>query len=521
MEYQTKNALISVSDKTDLIDFAKKLQTLGIHLLASGGTGHLLKNNAVEVEEVSDYTEFPEILEGRVKTLHPKIHGGILAKRDKHQSVLQQYAIHPIDIVVVNLYPFAKTIARENVSLEEAIENIDIGGPALIRAAAKNFKDVLVVVDIADYQEVITRLQENRCDEVFRFYMASKAFAHTSNYDTMIANYLQQKMQAEKAIFPPQLRLHFVHTQDLRYGENPHQKAAFYKELHPAKDSLSLARQLQGKALSFNNLADADTAWECVKSFVSPSCVIVKHANPCGVASSSDLEQSFLKAFNADPVSAFGGIIAFNEKVNMVTAAAILEKGFFEVIIAPFFDPETKDIFNSKKNLRILETAFVEGDETLMVNWDYKAIGGGLLVQERDNLAVDTNKWKVVSKKMPSETEYRDLVFAWQVCRFVKSNAIIYAKSEQTLGVGSGQTSRVDSARCAAIKAKEQGFSLQGAVMASEAFFPFRDSIDIAAKEGITAVIHPGGSVKDEEVIQAANEHGIAMIFTGMRHFRH
>ncbi|MCS6786487.1 MAG: bifunctional phosphoribosylaminoimidazolecarboxamide formyltransferase/IMP cyclohydrolase [Thiobacillaceae bacterium] len=515
-----RRALLSVSDKTGLIEFARGLAARGVELISTGGTAQALRAAGLPVIEVADYTGFPELLDGRVKTLHPRVHGGILARRDRpeHVTAMQAHAIAPIDLVCVNLYPFAQTVARPDCSLEEAIEQIDIGGPALIRSAAKNHAFVAVLTDPADYPRVLAEMETHAgaVSEATRFALAVKAFAHTAAYDAAIANHLGQRMTASE--FPPALTLQFHHAQTLRYGENPHQAAAFYVEPGWPEASIATARQLQGKALSFNNIADADAALECVKQFdAGPACVIVKHANPCGVAVAASLREAYERAYATDPESAFGGIIAVNGTLDADTARAIVERQFVEVIVAPAVDAQAAAVIATKPNVRLLATGVWPA--TPAARWDYKRVAGGLLVQQAD-LALH-GELRIVSRRAPTEAELRDLLFAWRVAKFVKSNAIVYAKDGRTIGVGAGQMSRVNSARIAAIKAEQAGLAVAGAVMASDAFFPFRDGIDAAAAAGITAVIQPGGSLRDEEVIAAADEHGMAMVFTGMRHFRH
>ncbi len=515
-----QRALLSVSDKTGLIDFARALAERGVELLSTGGTARALREAGLPVIEVADYTGFPEMLDGRVKTLHPKIHGGILARRDdpEHVAAMQSHGIPPIDLVCVNLYPFAQTVARPDCTLEEAIENIDIGGPAMVRSAAKNHAHVVIVTDPADYARLITEMDANagEVSAATRFDLAVKAFEHTAAYDGAIANYFGKRLTG--SAFPRRLNLQLVHAQALRYGENPHQQAAFYVEARCEEASVATARQLQGKELSFNNIADADAALECVKQFdAGPACVIVKHANPCGVAYGAHLHEAYERAYATDPESAFGGIIAFNRELDADTARAILERQFVEVIVAPRVAPAALELLAAKKNVRLLECG--EWPPQSVRRLDFKRVNGGLLVQDADlNLYA---KLEVVTQRAPSESEMRDLLFAWRVAKFVKSNAIVYAKEQMTIGVGAGQMSRVNSARIAAIKAEQAGLEVRGSVMASDAFFPFRDGIDAAAAAGITAVIQPGGSLRDEEVITAADEHGMAMVFTGMRHFRH
>jgi phosphoribosylaminoimidazolecarboxamide formyltransferase/IMP cyclohydrolase len=516
-------ALISVSDKTGIEAFARGLHELGIEILSTGGTARLLGDAGLPVVEVSDYTGFPEMMDGRVKTLHPKIHGGILARRDVDADVMQEHDIPPIDMVVVNLYPFEQTVARADCTLPLAIENIDIGGPTMLRAAAKNHAAVAVVVDAADYTPVLEELQQHngQLADATRFALAVKTFEHTSRYDGAIANYLGSINAAgEQTVFPRTLNLQYRQVQTMRYGENPHQQAAFYAEHDSAEASVSTARQLQGKALSYNNVADTDAALECVKSFTEgPACVIVKHANPCGVALGKTPLEAYDRAFITDPTSAFGGIIAFNRALDTETAQAIIERQFVEVIIAPSIDEAALPVLATRENVRVL--ACGAWDDSRVNAFDFKRVNGGLLVQDRDLGQVTATDLKVVTERAPSEQELQDLLFAWRVAKFVKSNAIVYCRDGMTIGVGAGQMSRVYSARVAALKAADEGLEVRGSVMASDAFFPFRDGIDQAAEAGIAAVIEPGGSMRDEEVIAAANEHGMAMVFTGMRHFRH
>ena len=513
-----RRALISVSDKTGIIEFARALSERGVEILSTGGTAKLLIENMVPVLEVSRHTGFPEIMDGRVKTLHPKIHGGILGRRGIDDGVMRDNDIAPIDIVVVNLYPFEATVANPDCSLEDAIENIDIGGPAMVRATAKNHAYVSIVVDPADYGRVIEEIQaDDNVSEATRFDLAVKAFEHTSRYDGMIANYLGRiNEDGSKQTFARTINLQYDKVQDMRYGENPHQAGAFYAEKNISEASVATARQIQGKELSYNNIADTDAALECVKQFDEPACVIVKHANPCGVAIDADIMQAYDRAYSTDTESAFGGIIAFNRELDATTASAIVERQFVEVIIAPAVSSEAAEIVAAKKNVRLLECGSWEDAGHRL---DFKRVNGGLLVQDAD-LALH-EKLEVVSEKQPSDQEMADLLFSWQVAKFVKSNAIVYGKHNMTVGVGAGQMSRVNSARIAGIKAAYAGLEVKGSVMASDAFFPFRDGIDAAHEAGITAVIQPGGSMRDEEVIAAANEHGMAMVFTGMRHFRH
>ncbi|MAY72978.1 bifunctional phosphoribosylaminoimidazolecarboxamide formyltransferase/IMP cyclohydrolase [Halomonas litopenaei] len=517
-----RRALISVSDKTGIVDFARALADMGVELLSTGGTYRLLADNAIAVTEVSEHTGFPEIMDGRVKTLHPRIHGGILGRRGQDDEVMAEHDIAPIDMVVVNLYPFAATVARPDCSLEDAIENIDIGGPTMVRACAKNHAYTSIVVNADDYDRVIAEMRDNggALAEATRFDLAVKAFEHTAGYDGAIADYLGRRVEGAEDGFPRTYNLQLTKKQSMRYGENPHQQAAFYVEEGASEPSVSTAVTLQGKPLSFNNVADTDAALECVKSFDDTACVIVKHANPCGVAVGESALAAYDKAFATDPTSAFGGIIAFNVPLDADTARAIIDRQFVEVIIAPGVSDEAQAIVAEKKNVRLLDVS---------ANWpgqmapahDLKRVTGGLLVQDRDLGTVTRDDLTVVSERVPSEQEMRDLAFAWKVAKFVKSNAIVYVKEGQTIGVGAGQMSRVYSARIAGIKAADEGLSVPGSVMASDAFFPFRDGIDAAASAGITAVIQPGGSMRDQEVIDAANEAGIAMVFTGMRHFRH
>lgn len=525
-----RRALISVSDKTGVVDFAHQLAALGIEILSTGGTFKLLRDNGIPAVEVADYTGFPEMMDGRVKTLHPKIHGGILGRRALDGAVMAEHGIQPIDLVAVNLYPFAATVAKPGCTLADAIENIDIGGPTMVRSAAKNHKDVAIVVNAGDYASVIDSLKAGGLTYAQRFDLALKAFEHTAAYDGMIANYLGTiDQQAEtlstegRGEFPRTFNSQFVKAQDMRYGENPHQQAAFYVEANPAEASVATAKQLQGKELSYNNVADTDAALECVKSFVKPACVIVKHANPCGVAvvpeADGGIRQAYELAYATDSESAFGGIIAFNRELDGETARAIVERQFVEVIIAPSISAEAREAVAAKANVRLLECGQWPAER--VNGLDYKRVNGGLLVQSRDIGMITEADLKVVTQRAPTEQEIHDLIFAWKVAKFVKSNAIVYAKNRQTVGVGAGQMSRVNSARIAAIKAEHAGLPVPGAVMASDAFFPFRDGIDNAAKAGITAVIQPGGSMRDAEVIAAADEAGIAMVFTGMRHFRH
>ncbi|MGY0617700.1 bifunctional phosphoribosylaminoimidazolecarboxamide formyltransferase/IMP cyclohydrolase [Vibrio sp. FJH11] len=523
-----RRALISVSDKTGIVEFAQALAERGVDILSTGGTARLLAEQGIAVTEVSDYTGFPEMMDGRVKTLHPKVHGGVLGRRGQDDEVMEKHGINPIDMVVVNLYPFAATVAKEDCTLADAVENIDIGGPTMVRSAAKNHKDVAIVVNAHDYDRVIAEMDANDKSLTLetRFDLAIAAFEHTASYDGMIANYFgtmvpsygENKEGDEESKFPRTFNQQFVKKQDMRYGENSHQAAAFYVEANPEEASVSTARQIQGKALSYNNIADTDAALECVKEFSEPACVIVKHANPCGVALGKDILEAYNRAYQTDPTSAFGGIIAFNQELDAETATAIVERQFVEVIIAPSVSAEAIEVVAAKKNVRLLEC----GEwTTKTTGFDVKRVNGGLLVQDRDQGMVSLDDLKVVSKRQPTEEELKDALFCWKVAKFVKSNAIVYAKGDMTIGVGAGQMSRVYSAKIAGIKAADEGLEVAGSVMASDAFFPFRDGIDAAAEAGIKCVIQPGGSMRDDEVIAAADEHGMAMIFTGMRHFRH
>ncbi|HCG9257494.1 TPA: bifunctional phosphoribosylaminoimidazolecarboxamide formyltransferase/IMP cyclohydrolase [Vibrio parahaemolyticus] len=523
-----RRALISVSDKTGIVEFAQALVERGVDILSTGGTARLLAEQGIAVTEVSDYTGFPEMMDGRVKTLHPKVHGGVLGRRGQDDDVMAKHGINPIDMVVVNLYPFAETVAKDGCTLADAVENIDIGGPTMVRSAAKNHKDVTIVVNASDYDRVIAEMDANDKSLTLetRFDLAIAAFEHTAAYDGMIANYFgtmvpsygENKEGDEESKFPRTFNQQFEKKQDMRYGENSHQAAAFYVEANPQEASVSTARQIQGKALSYNNIADTDAALECVKEFNEPACVIVKHANPCGVALGKDILEAYNRAYQTDPTSAFGGIIAFNQELDAETATAIVERQFVEVIIAPSVSAEAIEVVAAKKNVRLLEC----GEwSTKTTGFDVKRVNGGLLVQDRDQGMVRLDDLKVVSKRQPTEEELKDALFCWKVAKYVKSNAIVYAKGDMTIGVGAGQMSRVYSAKIAGIKAADEGLEVAGSVMASDAFFPFRDGIDAAAEAGIKCVIQPGGSMRDDEVIAAADEHGMAMIFTGMRHFRH
>ena len=518
-----QRALISVSDKTGVVDFARNLAEWGVEILSTGGTAKLLRDKGIAVSDVSTHTGFPEMMDGRIKTLHPKVHGGLLGRRGTDDAVMKEHGIAPIDLVAVNLYPFEQTVARPDCDLATAIENIDIGGPTMVRAAAKNHAAVAVVVDSGDYNGVIAEMKGNNgaVGDALRFRLAVKAFEHTARYDGAIANYLGAVGEmGDRHRFPRTYSTQFLKAQDLRYGENPHQQAAFYTEHQPSEASVATARQVQGKELSFNNIADTDAALECVKSFdESPACVIVKHANPCGVATGKTLLEAYDRAYQTDPTSAFGGIIAVNEALDAKTASAIIERQFVEVIIAPAIVDDALPVLAAKKNIRVLTCG--QWGKARMPALDYKRVTGGLLLQDRDNGMVNRAALKIVTRRAPSEVEMRDLLFAWRVAKFVKSNAIVYARDNMTIGVGAGQMSRVYSARIAAIKAADAGLQVNDSVMASDAFFPFRDGLDSAAEVGITAVIQPGGSMRDDEVIAAADEHDIAMVFTGMRHFRH
>ncbi len=527
-------ALLSVSDKTGIVELAQALHGLGVSLISTGGTAKLLAEQGLPVTEVAEVTGFPEMLDGRVKTLHPKVHGGLLARRDlpEHVAALQAHGIETIDLLVVNLYPFEATVAKPGCTLEDAIENIDIGGPAMVRSAAKNWKDVAVLTDAAQYPAVIDELKASGAlSAKTRFALSVAAFNRISNYDAAISDYLSSiEFEEEgagvprRSAFPAQANGRFVKLQDLRYGENPHQSAAFYRDLHPAPGSLVSAKQLQGKELSYNNIADADAAWECVKGFEAPACVIVKHANPCGVAVGKDAAEAYAKAFQTDPTSAFGGIIALNRVLDGAGAQAIARQ-FVEVLMAPGYTPEALAVFQAKANVRVLQIELPPGGATAWEQGrnaqDVKRIGSGLLIQSADNHELARADLKVVTRRQPTEQQIDDLLFAWKVAQYVKSNAIVFCKGGMTLGVGAGQMSRLDSARIASIKAGHAGLSLQGTAVASDAFFPFRDGLDVVIDHGATCVIQPGGSVRDQEVIDAADERGAVMVFTGVRHFRH
>ena len=521
-----RRALISVSDKTGVVEFARQLQSRNVEILSTGGTAKLLLENGIKAKEVSDYTKFPEMMDGRVKTLHPKIHGGILGRRGIDEEVMAAHDILPIDLVVVNLYPFVKTVSDPNCPLEKAIENIDIGGPTMVRAAAKNNRDVAIVVRSSDYDRVIAEMDQHNGALTFatRFDLAIAAFEHTAAYDAAIANYFGTKVpdygtsEGSESVLPRTLNLSFIKKQNMRYGENPHQYASFYTELNSKASGISTAVQIHGKELSYNNIADTDAAIECVRQFEDPCCVIVKHANPCGAALGADLKEAYEAAFACDRESAFGGIIAFNKTLDGQTAKAIIDNQFCEVIVAPDVTEEAIAEVARKKNVRLLKTGPLSCEEPRL---DFKRVNGGLLVQDADLETVRKENLKVVTERAPSEAELAELLFAWKICKFTKSNAIVYTNNRRTLGIGCGQTSRVFSAKIAHLRAQEANLSLEGAALASDAFFPFRDGVDAAAAAGIKCIIQPGGSIRDQEVIDAANEHGIAMVFTGMRHFRH
>jgi phosphoribosylaminoimidazolecarboxamide formyltransferase/IMP cyclohydrolase len=516
-----RRALLSVSDKTGIVEFARELKERGIELLSTGGTAKLLIRHGVAVKEVAEHTGFPEIMGGRVKTLHPKIHGGLLGRRGIDEEVMRSHGIEPIDLLAVNLYPFAATVARADCSYDDAVENIDIGGPAMVRAAAKNHASVTVVVDPGDYRSLLDELAANQgfTHIVMRQKLAAKAFAHTAQYDAMVSAYFTGVIGGGVPTFPDDLNLSFRKHLDLRYGENPHQQAAFYKDPRAIGASVTQAAQIQGKELSYNNIADSDTALECVRQFDMPSCVIVKHANPCGVASAKNIADAYGRAYRTDPTSAFGGIIAFNRELDAATAGAILDNQFVEVILAPGIAKDARALLLPKENIRVLEV----GDMTKPVSQllEYKSVAGGLLVQTRDDGVIRADELRVVTKRRPSPAELNDLLFAWRIAKYVKSNAIVCVKDGATLGIGAGQMSRVVSSKIAAMKAEDEGLSMEAAAMASDAFFPFRDGLDVAANFGIKSVIQPGGSKRDADVIAAADEHSIAMVFTGMRHFRH
>lgn len=512
-----KRALISVSDKTGIAHLAQHLANAGVHILSTGGTATMLKSAGIAVTDVSEHTQFPEIMAGRVKTLHPKIHGGILARAEIDDAVMQQHDIAAIDLVIVNLYPFAATLTRADCTLDLAIENIDIGGPAMVRAAAKNHSRVGVIVDPEDYADIMRELEANEFSlkASTRFELARKAFSHTAEYDGMIANYFGVQNTPE---YPDHLHLSYTKRQPLRYGENPHQTASFYAEVGAADSSIASARLIQGKELSFNNIADSDAALQCVKQFSSPACVIVKHANPCGVATGDTIGSAYQRAYQTDPTSAFGGIIAFNQTLDADTAADILEQQFVEVILAPGIEADAQAILSNKPNTRVLDYAHTQSGLT---GFDTRRVSGGLLVQQHDDAMLTADDLKIVSHRPASSDEVRDCLFAWKIAKFVKSNAIVYARDEQSIGIGAGQMSRIYSAKIAGIKAQDENLTVAGSVMASDAFFPFRDAIDTAHQTGISCIIQPGGSRNDSEIIAAADEHGMAMLFTGQRHFRH
>ena len=522
------NALISVSDKTGIVDFARSLHALGIKLLSTGGTARLLGDAGLPVTEVAELTGFPEMLDGRVKTLHPKVHGGLLARRDvpEHMAALKAHQIDTIDLLIVNLYPFEQTVAKAGCTLEDAIENIDIGGPAMVRSAAKNWKDVGVLTDASQYEGALAELKaDGQLTDATKFALSVAAFNRISQYDGAISDYLSSiQPGGSRALFPAQANGRFVKLQDLRYGENAHQQAALYRNLYPAPGSLVTAKQLQGKELSYNNIADADAAWECVKTFSEPACVIVKHANPCGVAVGADSFEAYSKAFKTDPTSAFGGIIALNCLLDE-RAALQISKQFVEVLMAPAFSPEALEIFKTKVNVRLLQISLPPGGDTAWKRGqnlvDVKIVGSGLLMQTADNHELALADLKVVSKLQPTPAQLQDLLFAWKVAKYVKSNAIVFCAGGMTLGVGAGQMSRIDSARIASIKAANAGLSLDGSAVASDAFFPFRDGLDVVVDAGARCVIQPGGSMRDNEVIAAANERGVVMVLSGVRHFRH
>jgi len=514
-----KRALVSVSDKSDIAEFALQLHRRGVEILSTGGTAELIKKIGVPVTLISDYTGFPEMMDGRIKTLHPKVHGGILGRRDvpAHMEAMEQHAISPIDMVVINLYPFEATIAQEGCTLAEAIENIDIGGPAMVRSASKNYNDVAIVVNPSDYDLILKEMDANNGSVTLetRQRLSRDAFALTARYDSMIAGYLSGQV-GEASQFPPGYQISLQKIQDLRYGENPHQAAALYREAQPKKTDVVQAKQLQGKELSFNNYIDMNAAWECALEFDDSAAVIIKHTNPCGTASGKDQTEVFVQARETDPMSAFGGVLGFNRTVSAATAEEIV-KNFVEVIIAPDYEPAALALFAKKKNVRVMQMPALEG-HSKKSRMDLKRIGGGLLIQDTDELTLDPDQLKVVTKIQPDDTTLEELKFAWKVAKHVKSNAIVYARGRETVGIGAGQMSRVDSARLAIEKANKE---VKGCVMASDAFFPFRDAIDAAAEQGIRAIIQPGGSIRDEEIIKAADEHKIAMVFTGIRHFKH
>jgi phosphoribosylaminoimidazolecarboxamide formyltransferase/IMP cyclohydrolase len=516
-----RRALLSVSDKTGIVEFARELKGRGIELLSTGGTANLLESHGVAVRQVAEYTAFPEIMGGRVKTLHPKIHGGLLGRRGLDDAVMRTHDIEPIDLLAVNLYPFAATVARPDCTYDDAVENIDIGGPAMVRAAAKNHSSVTVVVDPSDYRALLDELAatQGATSIAMRQRLAAKAFAHTAQYDAMVSAYFTGAIGGGAPTFPDDLNVSFRKRMDLRYGENPHQQAAFYTDPRAIGSSVTQAEQIQGRQLSFNNIADSDTALECVRQFDSPACVIVKHANPCGVARADSIAHAYERAFRTDPTSAYGGIIAFNRELDAETAAAVLARQFVEVILAPSISEGAKSVLAPRDNVRVLICGDLSKPLTQLL--EYKSVAGGLLVQTRDEGSVRAQELRVVTKRAPTLAELDDLIFAWRVAKYVKSNAIVAVKDKMTLGVGAGQMSRVVSSKIAAMKARDEGLTLESAAIASDAFFPFRDGVDVLAEFGITSIIQPGGSRRDSEVIDAADQHGIAMVFTGMRHFRH
>jgi phosphoribosylaminoimidazolecarboxamide formyltransferase/IMP cyclohydrolase len=516
-----RRALLSVSDKAGIVEFARELKERGIELLSTGGTAKLLTSHGIPVKEVAEHTGFPEIMGGRLKTLHPKIHGGLLGRRGVDESIMTTHEIEPIDLLAVNLYPFAATVSRPDCTYEDAVENIDIGGPAMVRAAAKNHASVTVVVDPGDYRELLDELAANQgsTNVAMRQKLAAKAFAHTAQYDAMVSAYFTGAIGGAAPTFADDLNLSFRKHMDLRYGENPHQQAAFYTDSRAIGASVTSARQIQGRELSFNNIADADAALECVRQFDSPACVIVKHANPCGVARAGTIADAYARAYRTDPTSAYGGIIAVNRELDAATAHAIVEQQFVEVILAPSISDEAKAALAPRENVRVLIVGDLSRPVTQLL--EYRSVSGGLLVQTRDSGAIRAQELRTVTKRPPTLAELDDLIFAWRVAKYVKSNAIVAVKDKATLGIGAGQMSRVISSKIAAMKAQDEGLTLQGAAIASDAFFPFRDGLDALAEFGITSIIQPGGSRRDAEVIAAADEHGIAMVFTGMRHFRH
>jgi phosphoribosylaminoimidazolecarboxamide formyltransferase/IMP cyclohydrolase len=516
-----RRALLSVSDKTGIVEFARELRERGIELLSTGGTAKLLVSHGIVVKEVAEHTGFPEIMGGRVKTLHPKIHGGLLGRRGVDEAVMDEHAIEPIDLLAVNLYPFAATVARAGATYDDAVDNIDIGGPAMVRAAAKNHASVTVAVDPGDYRALLDELAANQgaTSDAMRRRLAAKAFAHTAQYDAMVSAYFTGAIGGAAPTFPDDLNLSFRKHLDLRYGENPHQQAAFYTDPRAIGASVTQARQVQGKELSYNNIADSDTALECVRQFEFPACVIVKHANPCGVARAESIAEAYAHAYRTDPTSAFGGVIAFNRELDAATAGAIVDQQFVEVILAPGISDAARDLLAAKENVRVLLTGDLSVPVTQLL--EYKTVAGGLLVQTRDQGVVRAQELRAVTKRVPTLAELDDLIFAWRVAKYVKSNAIVCVKHKATVGIGAGQMSRVVSSKIAALKARDAGLDMQGSSIASDAYFPFRDGLDTLAELGIKSVIQPGGSKRDAEVIAAADEHGIAMVFTGMRHFRH